>query len=37
MNMNEKSLAILGSTGSVGKQSVEVALSLGLRVDFLTD
>ena len=36
MNMNEKSLAILGSTGSVGKQSVEVALSLGLKVDLLT-
>ena len=34
--MNEKSLAILGSTGSVGKQSVEVALSLGLKVDLLT-
>ena len=36
MNMNEKSIAILGSTGSVGKQSVEVAASLGLKVDLLT-
>ena len=36
MNMNEKSIAILGSTGSVGKQSVEVAASLGLSVDLLT-
>ena len=36
MNMNEKSIAILGSTGSVGKQSVEVARSLGLKVDLLT-
>ncbi|MBO5380004.1 MAG: 1-deoxy-D-xylulose-5-phosphate reductoisomerase [Clostridia bacterium] len=36
MNMNEKSIAILGSTGSVGKQSVEVATSLGLKVDLLT-
>lgn len=34
--MNEKSIAILGSTGSVGKQSVEVAASLGLKVDLLT-
>ena len=34
--MNEKSIAILGSTGSVGKQSVEVATSLGLKVDLLT-
>ncbi len=34
--MNEKSIAILGSTGSVGKQSVEVAASLGLSVDLLT-
>lgn len=34
--MNEKSIAILGSTGSVGKQSVEVARSLGLKVDLLT-
>jgi 1-deoxy-D-xylulose-5-phosphate reductoisomerase len=36
MNMNDKSIAILGSTGSVGKQSVEVAVSLGLKVDLLT-
>ncbi len=36
MSMNEKSIAILGSTGSVGKQSVEVALSLNLQVDLLT-
>lgn len=34
--MNDKSIAILGSTGSVGKQSVEVAVSLGLKVDLLT-
>ena len=34
--MNEKSIAILGSTGSVGKQSVEVATFLGLKVDLLT-
>ncbi len=34
--MNEKSIAILGSTGSVGKQSVEVAASFGLKVDLLT-
>lgn len=32
----DKSIAILGSTGSVGKQSVEIANSLNLKVDLLT-
>ncbi len=36
MELENKRLAILGSTGSVGKQSVEVAQSLGIRVDLLT-
>lgn len=36
MNMNDKSIAILGSTGSVGMQSVEVAEALNLKVDLLT-
>lgn len=31
-----KSIAILGSTGSVGRQSVEIASSLKLNVDLLT-
>lgn len=31
-----KSIAILGSTGSVGRQSVEIASSLELNVDLLT-
>lgn len=31
-----KKIAILGSTGSVGKQSVEVALNIGARVELLT-
>ena len=31
----EKSLAILGSTGSVGKQSLEVAKQLGAKVDLI--
>ena len=34
--MISNSLAILGSTGSVGKQSVEVAKNLGIRVDLLS-
>ncbi len=36
MNMFDKKIAILGSTGSVGKQSVEVALNIGASVDLLT-
>ncbi len=36
MNKPNKSLAILGSTGSVGQQSVEVAKHLNLKVDLLT-
>lgn len=32
----DKSIAILGSTGSVGRQSVEIASSLKLNVDLLT-
>ncbi|MBR2296819.1 MAG: 1-deoxy-D-xylulose-5-phosphate reductoisomerase [Clostridia bacterium] len=35
MNTENIKLAILGSTGSVGKQSVEVALNLGARVELL--
>ncbi len=31
----EKSLAVLGSTGSVGTQSLEVAENLGIKVDLL--
>lgn len=34
--MINNSLAILGSTGSVGKQSVEVAKNLGIKVDLLS-
>ena len=33
--MDNNTLAILGSTGSVGKQSVEIAKLLNLNVDFL--
>ena len=33
--MNNNTIAILGSTGSVGKQSVEIARLLGLNVDLL--
>ena len=33
--MDNKTIAILGSTGSVGKQSVEVAKNLGYSVDLL--
>ncbi|MBQ7788131.1 MAG: 1-deoxy-D-xylulose-5-phosphate reductoisomerase [Clostridia bacterium] len=36
MNYTEKSIAILGSTGSVGQQSVEIAKHLNLKVDLLT-
>lgn len=36
MKSNNVSLAILGSTGSVGKQSVEVARHLGIKVELLT-
>ena len=35
MNKNNGTIAILGSTGSVGTQSVEVAKHLGLKVDLL--
>lgn len=35
MNKNNGTVAILGSTGSVGTQSVEVARHLGLKVDLL--
>ena len=34
-DFSNNSIAILGSTGSVGKQSIEVARLLGLRVDLL--
>ncbi len=33
---NEKSISVLGSTGSVGTQALDVARSLGLRVDAIT-
>ena len=36
MNNINKSIAILGSTGSVGQQAVEIAKSLNLKVDLLT-
>ncbi len=36
MNYENVSIAILGSTGSVGQQGVEIAKHLGLRVDLLT-
>ncbi len=36
MNHTKKSIAILGSTGSVGQQSVEIAKHLNLKVDLLT-
>ena len=36
MNEINKTIAILGSTGSVGQQSVEIANSLDLKVDLLT-
>ena len=36
MKTENKKIAILGSTGSVGKQSVEVALNIGANVDLLT-
>ncbi|MBQ8545824.1 MAG: 1-deoxy-D-xylulose-5-phosphate reductoisomerase [Clostridia bacterium] len=36
MNNENRTIAILGSTGSVGQQSVEIAEHLNLRVDFLT-
>lgn len=36
MSEINKVLAILGSTGSVGQQSVEIAKSLNLKVDLLT-
>ena len=35
MTDNRSSIAILGSTGSVGKQSVEVARLLNLKIDLL--
>ena len=35
MNSNEKTLAVLGSTGSIGTQALDVARSLGLRVNLL--
>ena len=31
-----KNLSILGSTGSIGRQSLEVAQALGIRVSALT-
>lgn len=34
-NLNNNKIAILGSTGSVGKQSIEIAKLLGLSVDIL--
>ena len=34
--MIDKSIAILGSTGSVGSQAIEIAEHLGIRVDLLT-
>ena len=36
MEFQSKRIAILGSTGSVGKQSVEVAQNIGATVDLLT-
>ena len=36
MNFINKTIAILGSTGSVGQQAVEVAKNLNLKVDLLT-
>ncbi|MBQ7760784.1 MAG: 1-deoxy-D-xylulose-5-phosphate reductoisomerase [Clostridia bacterium] len=36
MSFENTTLAILGSTGSVGQQSVEIAKHLGLKVDLLT-
>ena len=36
MNFQAKKIAILGSTGSVGQQSVEVALNIGAKVELLT-
>ena len=35
MNQNNEKIAILGSTGSVGTQSIEVALNIGAKVDLL--
>ena len=32
----EKTIAVLGATGSVGQQALEVAASRGYRVDYLT-
>ncbi len=36
MNAMVKSLSVLGSTGSIGRQSLEAAARLGLRVEALT-
>ncbi len=36
MNTMVKSLSVLGSTGSIGRQSLEAAARLGLRVEALT-
>ncbi len=36
MTDKEKIIAVLGSTGSVGQQALDVALKRGYRVDFLT-
>ncbi len=36
MSIDNKKIAILGSTGSVGKQSVEVAQNIGAKVELLS-